>query len=75
LLLLPVENAFLQSGRQECSLAIAWLLYLVICFSNPNLFSSMGLLIYCVLLANVFLRRDRTKDVLPRDRAQFVGRG
>jgi hypothetical protein len=75
LLLLPVENAFLEGGRQERSLAIAWLLYLVICFSNPNLFSSMGLLIYCVLLANVFLRRDRTKDVLPRDRAQFVGRG
>ena len=62
LLLLPVENAFTQSGRQEQSLAIAWLLYLVVCFSNPNLFSSMGILILSALVANVFLRRDRARE-------------
>jgi hypothetical protein len=62
LLLLPVENAFIQSGRQEHSLAIAWLLYLVVCFSNPNLFSSMGILILSALVANVFLRRDRGRE-------------
>lgn len=62
LLLLPVQNAFTQGGRQEHSLAIAWLLYLAICFSNPNLFSSMGILIFSVLVANVVLRRDRARE-------------
>lgn len=62
LLLLPVAYAFIDGPRQERSFAIAWLVYLAICASNPNLFSSMGVLIFSVLLANAFLRRDRARE-------------
>jgi hypothetical protein len=61
LLLLPVWNAFIEGIRRERSLAIAWVVYLAVCVLNPNLFSSMGILIYSSLLANVYLRRDRAR--------------
>jgi hypothetical protein len=57
LLLFPTAFAVLDRRAGVIAPAIAWLLYLVMCFSNPNLFSSMGILILAVLLANIFLKR------------------
>ena len=59
LLLFPTAIAMLDWRPRDISLAIAWLLYLVMCFSNPNLFSSMGILILAVLMANIFQERNR----------------
>jgi hypothetical protein len=60
LLLFPIANAFfVQTSKRERSLAVAYLLYLVMCATNPNLFSSMGMLILAVLVANIFQSRDR----------------
>ncbi len=59
LLLYPVLHAFVMrpsSGQRH--LVIAWAFYLLMCVSNPNLFSSMGILILSILIANLF-RLDR----------------
>jgi hypothetical protein len=62
LLLLPVIDAFrTRAAARERSLAIAYLLYLLACFSNPNLFSSMGIPILAILLNNVFQRRNNDR--------------
>jgi hypothetical protein len=58
LLLHPIYMAFSkQALAAERPLAIAWASYLVMCISNPNLFSSMGILILSVLLARLYARR------------------
>jgi hypothetical protein len=56
LLLFPIWHAF-AAGRSQSikAIAIGFVFYLVMCVSNPNLFSSMGILILSVMLANVFL--------------------
>jgi hypothetical protein len=58
LLLWPVAAAFFGSKvisrldvRRDRALAIAWFLYLLMCATNPNLFSSMGILILAALLS------------------------
>jgi hypothetical protein len=53
LLLFPTAMALSGGRAKDISLGIAWLLYLVMCASNPNLFSSMGILILAVLMANL----------------------
>jgi hypothetical protein len=58
LLLVPVGSGVLSRRPKDISLAIAWLLYLVMCASNPNLFSSMGILILAILMANLFQRPE-----------------
>ncbi len=61
LLLLPVYKAFSKrSFTGERPLAIGWISYLVMCISNPNLFSSMGTLILSVLVARLYVRRQST---------------
>jgi hypothetical protein len=67
LLLFPAGSAARNRDRKDISLAIAWLLYLVMCASNPNLFSSMGMLILAALIANIFQARDRKLGVAKRD--------
>lgn len=52
LLLVPLATAVGSADRKALSVAIAWLFYLVTCASNPNLFSSMGILILSILIAN-----------------------
>ncbi len=60
LLLYPVVYAFaLRRASAQRNLALAWAFYLLMCFSNPNLFSSMGILVLSVVLANLF-RLDRS---------------
>jgi hypothetical protein len=55
LLAYPVVHAFaMRRSRAERHLVIAWAFYLLMCVSNPNLFSSMGILILSVLIANLF---------------------
>jgi hypothetical protein len=67
LLLFPITDAFFaQAGRRERALAVAYFLYLVMCISNPNLFSSMGILILAILLANIFQMPDRGISALKR---------
>jgi hypothetical protein len=43
---------------------MAYFLYLVMSASNPILFSSMGILILAILVANDFQRRER-EDLSP----------
>lgn len=55
LLLLPIAHAFRANRpRGDRAIAVGFALYLVMCASNPNLFSSMGILILSVMIANVF---------------------
>jgi hypothetical protein len=41
---------------------VGYVFYLGMCMSNPNLFSSMGMLILAIVLANIFM----TDSVLAR---------
>jgi hypothetical protein len=58
LLLVPVGSGVLSRRPRDITIAIAWLLYLVMSASNPILFSSMGVLILAVLMANLFQERN-----------------
>lgn len=67
LLLLPLIDAFrTRTGARDRSLAIAYLLYLLACFSNPNLFSSMGIPILASLLNNIFQLRNNNRHAVAR---------
>jgi hypothetical protein len=56
LLLFPVWHAFATNqSRTNKAIAIGFTAYLGMCASNPNLFSSMGILILSVMLSAVFL--------------------
>jgi uncharacterized membrane protein YhaH (DUF805 family) len=67
LLLFPTAIAVLSRRARDIAIAIAWSLYLFMCISNPNLFSSMGILILAVLMANIFLKRASEAGPAPRD--------
>jgi hypothetical protein len=62
LLLAPLATAIGATDRRELSMAIAWLLYLVMCASNPNLFSSMGILILSILIADSTINRQERAE-------------
>ncbi len=67
LLLFPVAYVFRPGvSRQLRSLTVAYLLYLAMSASNPILFSSMGMLILSMLLANIFID--------PESRPRFTAR-
>jgi hypothetical protein len=56
LLLFPIWHAFTaHRPRADKAIALGFAFYLVMCISNPNLFSSMGILILSVMVANIFL--------------------
>lgn len=56
LLLYPLIYALIiNKSFGERHIVIAYAFYLLVCFSNPNLFSSMGILILSAILANIFL--------------------
>ena len=56
LLLFPVWHAFATNqSRTNKAMAIGFTSYLGMCASNPNLFSSMGILILSVMLSAIFL--------------------
>ena len=83
LLFFPVWRVFaMDQSRTNKAIAIGFVFYLGMCASNPNLFSSMGILILSVMLSAVFLpggarswlrvaallpaRLDRARTLLPR---------
>lgn len=60
LLAVPLGNAILAStSRRDQALAVAYFMYLVMSVTNPNFFSSMGVLILAILLANIYQARHR----------------
>ena len=60
LLLFPVGHAFAANrSRGDKAIALGFACYLLMCASNPNLFSSMGIVILSVVLANIFLVTKR----------------
>lgn len=59
LLLYPLIHAFLLYPNYiEKHIVIGYFYYLVMCATNPNMFSSMGMLILAVIVANLFINRD-----------------
>jgi len=66
LLVSPIVYAFLlRRTYKEKSVIVGYAVYLAMCISNPYLFSSMGMLILSVIVANISLfesavRRDPT---------------
>ena len=64
LLLFPVWHAFAANqSRTSKAIAIGFTFYLGMCASNPNMFSSMGILILSVMLSTIFLS-DRARSSL-----------
>jgi hypothetical protein len=62
LLLFPIVDSFVVKREDpRRHLIVAYALYLLMCASNPNLFSSMGILILSIILANIF-RIDSRSD-------------
>lgn len=68
LLLYPLVYAFVMKPRfGQRHIVLAYGFYLLMCISNPNLFSSMGILILSVVLANLFrLEREPAASVWSR---------
>lgn len=64
LMLYPILAAFyLQRSYNERHLIIAYLFYLIMSATNPLFFSSLGMLILSVIIANIFMERNR-KSIL-----------
>jgi len=65
LLVYPLIYAFLVNRSfEDRDVVVGYAFYLGMCASNPNLFSSMGMLILPVILANIFLaERQRARAV------------
>jgi hypothetical protein len=60
LLSVPLANAMLTSNsRHDKAIAVAYFMYLVMSATNPNFFSSMGVLILAILLANIYQAQHR----------------
>jgi hypothetical protein len=58
LISLPLAYAVLMpTSRRDKVLAVAYFLYLVMSASNPMFFSSTGILILAILVANIFTRQ------------------
>ena len=72
MLVYPIFKSFRlgKNGLLQKHMAVGYSFYLVMCFTNPNLFSSMGILILCLLLAGLYSAR-KVRDGLPR-RAQVI---
>lgn len=67
LLVYPALRLYVANrSSRERSLAVAFGAYLVMCLSNPNLFSSMGILILCLILALIHLPSARHRRAVPR---------
>jgi hypothetical protein len=59
MLFYPIVAAFfINKHYMEKHIIIAYFFYLIMCISNPNLFSSMGMLILSMIMANMFLLRN-----------------
>ncbi len=66
MLLVPIWYAFvMQKSLSQKALALGYGVYLIMCFSNPNLFSSMGILILSILLGKLYLSHNRIMPLPP----------
>jgi hypothetical protein len=73
LLIYPVVHGFILRRRSRSqSVLVGYSAYLLMCISNPNLFSSMGMLILGVILANLF-QEDAERRTSWRARAPREG--
>ncbi len=62
LLVYPIiYGFFVNKSYPEKHILIGYAFYLLMCFTNPNLFSSMGMLIVSIVVANVFLYKNFIK--------------
>ncbi|WP_129777766.1 hypothetical protein [Peristeroidobacter soli] len=60
LLAFPIVYAFVMNRDfEQKNIVVGYAFYLLMCLSNPNLFSSMGILILSVVLANLFMIEGR----------------
>ena len=67
LLLFPVVHPFATNrSLGDKAIAVGFACYLLMCFSNPNLFSSMGILILSGILANIFATKRGAGTLLVR---------
>jgi hypothetical protein len=62
----PIFKSFRlgKGARLQKHIAVAYSFYLLMCFTNPNLFSSMGILILCLVLAGLY-NRMKVSDTVP----------
>jgi hypothetical protein len=67
LITFPLLYAFVINRRYpDRHLIVAYGFYLLMCASNPNLFSSMGILILSIVLANIFRFEDSFSSTADR---------
>ncbi len=58
LLVQPIVRAFGRGGTaRDATLAVGYAYYMLMCMTNPNMFSSMGILILSVMLATSYSAR------------------
>jgi len=63
LLMYPIIYTYVINKKYtEKHIIIAYMFYLIMCFSNPNLFSSMGMLILAGIIANIFLYKKYIRE-------------
>ena len=64
----PIVQTFKlgKSALLQKHIAVAYSFYLVMCFTNPNLFSSMGILILCLVLSSLYRAREVRYDASDR---------
>ena len=57
MLIYPIYISFKlgQGYELQKHIAVGYFFYLIMNFTNPNLFSSMGILILCIVLTGIYL--------------------
>lgn len=59
LMFYPVYYWMVQKRRYpQAHIILAYAFYLGACITNPLFFSSMGLLLLCIVLANIFMHQQ-----------------
>ena len=56
-----------KSALLQKHIAVAYSFYLVMCFTNPNLFNSLGILILCLLLSGLYRENEVCEGAFVRD--------
>lgn len=70
----PIVKTFKhgKSTLLQKHIAVAYSFYLVMCFTNPNLFSSMGILILCLVLSSLYRTREVHHDASYRNQVSLT---
>lgn len=69
----PIVQTFKlgKSALLQKHIAVAYSFYLVMCFTNPNLFNSLGILILCLLLSGLYRSREFRDDAFDRGHVSY----